>query len=59
MADPTKCTVTEAAELLAREGGVSIMPAMLEADVKAGAPLNQDGTVNVIVYTSWLLKQGD
>lgn len=27
-----------------------------EADIAAGAPVNADGTMNIIVYVAWILK---
>ena len=28
----------------------------LEADVASGAPVNEDGTVNIIAYGAWILR---
>lgn len=28
----------------------------LEADIAAGAPVNEDGTMNLIAYAAWILK---
>jgi hypothetical protein len=30
---------------------------MLEADRAAGAPANPDGTVNLVHYAAWLVKE--
>jgi hypothetical protein len=30
---------------------------MLDADVAAGAPLNADGTLNLMHYAAWLARQ--
>lgn len=57
--DPTRLTPAQAAEMLSREGQCTITPAMIEADIRAGCPVNEDGTINVIVYGAWLLKQGE
>lgn len=31
---------------------------MINADIAAGAPVNPDGTINLIHYAAWLLAQG-
>ena len=28
----------------------------LEEDIAAGAPVNEDGTMNIIAYGAWILK---
>lgn len=28
----------------------------LEADIASGAPVNEDGTMNIIAYGAWILK---
>lgn len=28
----------------------------LEADIASGAPVNEDGTVNIIAYGAWILR---
>jgi hypothetical protein len=56
-ADPTQITPAQAAELLSKEGGAVITQAQIEADVQAGAPTNADGTLNLLHYAAWILKQ--
>lgn len=58
-ANPTRVTTAQAAELLTREGKTTITTAMIEADLKAGAPTNPDGTINLVQYAAWILKQGE
>lgn len=31
----------------------------LEKDIAAGAPINEDGTINFLHYTAWLLKESN
>lgn len=57
--DRERMPLDVAARTLSADGGVTITKAMLEADVKAGAPTNADGTIGQISYLAWLLKQGD
>lgn len=55
----TAIPIQAAAALLSKEGQCAIAAEMLERDVKAGAPTNQDGTLNLVAYAAWLLKEGD
>lgn len=45
------------AAVLAKTGFPSITTQMIVADVEAGAPVNGDGSINLIRYTAWLLQQ--
>ena len=49
--DPMSVSVEQAAQVLgvARE--------TLEADIAAGAPTNADGSVNLVHYAAWLVKE--
>jgi len=55
--NPTAITPADAACLLARVGFPSITEDMLRADVAAGAPVNADGTINLVYYAAWLVKE--
>lgn len=44
-------------EALRRAGSRSMSMETLEADIAAGAPVNDDGTMNIITYTAWILKE--
>lgn len=44
--------------LLKQAGSRMISAETLAADFEAGAPKNQDGTVNLIEYAAWLAKEG-
>ena len=55
--NPTSLTVADAARLLTKVGGQSVTVAMLEADLAAGAPANADGTINLVHYAAWLVKE--
>ena len=43
-------------EALRRAGSRTITLESLEADIAAGAPINSDGTMNIIVYLAWILR---
>ena len=49
--NPTALTIEKAAQALGagRE--------TLEADIAAGAPVNADGTLNLVHYAAWLVKE--
>jgi hypothetical protein len=54
---PTSMTVDDAARLLTRAGGQPVTVTMLHADLGAGAPANPDGTINLIHYAAWLVRE--
>ncbi len=54
---PTALSVTDAATLLSRAGGEPVTVEMLEADIAAGAPANGDGTLNLVHYAAWLVRE--
>ena len=45
--------------ILKRAGSRLISSETLAADFEAGAPRNEDGTVNLIEYAAWLVKGED
>jgi len=53
----TALTVAQAAKVLSAAGGRRITEAMLRADIDAGAPANADGTINLVHYTAWLVRE--
>ena len=54
---PTSLTVADAARLLTKAGSQAVTIAMLEADLVAGAPANADGTINLVHYAAWLVRE--
>jgi hypothetical protein len=55
--NPNALALADAARLLAKAGGWPIAAEMLQADVDAGAPVNADGTINLVHYAAWLVKE--
>ena len=53
----TALTVAQAAKVLSAAGGRRITEEMLRADIDAGAPINDDGTLNLVHYTAWLVRE--
>ncbi len=56
-ANPNAMPLADVACLLSRVGGQPLTPALLEADLAAGAPTNADGTINLLHYAAWLVKE--
>lgn len=55
--DPTALPLAAAARMLAKVGAASITEEMLQQDVSSGAPTNGDGTLNLVHYAAWLVKE--
>ena len=53
----TALSATQVAKILAAAGNRRITEAMVRADIDAGAPVNADGTVNLLHYTAWLTRE--
>jgi len=49
--NPTALTIEKAAKAL------GVGREILEADIAAGAPRNADGTINLVHYAAWLVKE--
>lgn len=41
--------------LLSKAAGIELTADMVASDIAAGAPVNEDGTIDVIQYTAWLV----
>ncbi len=55
--NPAAMPVADAARVLTRLGGKPVTDAMLRVDIDAGAPTNADGSVNLVHYAAWLVKE--
>ena len=53
----TALSISELAGLLKRAGGRYVSEDAIRKDIAAGVPVNSDGTVNLIVYAAWLIKE--
>lgn len=54
--NPAALSVTDTARLLTRVGGQSISEEIVRLDLDSGAPTNGDGTINLVHYAAWLVK---
>ena len=52
----TALSLADAAKVLSKAGRRPVTEAMLRQDVEAGAPVNPDGTINLIYYAAWLAR---
>jgi hypothetical protein len=52
----TALPIEQAALLLRRSGSQRANADAIRADVAAGAPVNADGTLNLIAYGAWLVR---
>lgn len=54
---PTALSLADAARLLSAVGGQPVTVEMLDSDLAAGAPRNADGTLNLVHYAAWLVRE--
>lgn len=55
--DPISLTIEDLARVLKASGSTRATVEILRADLDAGAPANVDGTVNLVHYAAWLVKE--
>ena len=55
--DPNRLTIEQAAKLLSAAAKVRVPPEQIAADLEAGAPRNDDGTISLVRYAAWILKE--
>lgn len=55
--NPARLTPAQLAAMLSRSGEQEFTEDDIEADIKAGAPTNEDGTLGLVAYGSWLVRE--
>ena len=55
--NPAALAIADAARLLTKVSGRPIAEELLRRDVSSGAPKNADGTLNLVRYTAWLVRE--
>jgi len=55
--NPQALRLADVARVLTALGPNPVTVEMLEADVANGAPTNDDGTMNLVHYAAWLVKE--
>lgn len=53
----TALPVDQVAKLLRHAGSEHLTVDAIRADIAAGAPTNPDGTMNLVVYGAWLVRE--
>lgn len=54
--NPSALTIEQVAQVLSAAGGRPVTVAMVEGDLADGAPTNANGTINLVMYAAWHLK---
>lgn len=49
--------VDQVATLLRHAGSQYASPEAIRADIATGAPVNRDGTINLVAYAAWLVRE--
>jgi len=55
--NPQSLRLEDLARILSASGPRPVTVEMLQADLDDGAPANRDGTVNLVQYVAWLVKE--
>jgi hypothetical protein len=55
--DPNRITAAQAAKLLSAAARVRVAEELIARDIESGAPCNDDGTISLVAYAAWLLKE--
>jgi hypothetical protein len=55
--DPTRLSPEQAAKLLSAASKIRIPIEQIAEDLEAGAPRNADGTLNLVHYAAWIVKE--
>ena len=55
--DPNRLTPEQAAKLLSAAAKIRVPVEQIREDLEAGAPRNTDGTINLMHYAAWMVKE--
>jgi hypothetical protein len=55
--NPQALSAEDVARVLTASGWKPVTPEMVRDDIEDGAPTNPDGTINLVSYAAWLLKE--
>jgi len=55
--NPNRLTVEQLAKMLSSAAKKLVSEEQIEQDIAEGAPVNADGTLNLIHYTAWNVKE--
>jgi hypothetical protein len=57
--NPNALTPADMARLLSKVGGQPVPVEAIHTDLAAGAPVNADGTINLVHYAAWLVREAE
>ncbi len=55
--NPQALRLADMARILSASGSRPVTVEMLEADIAEGAPTNPNGTMNLVHYAAWLVRE--
>ena len=55
--DPNRLTPDQAAKLLSAAARIRVPAEQIAEDLASGAPRNADGTINLVHYAAWIVKE--
>jgi hypothetical protein len=55
--NPQALRLEDLARILSVSGPKPVTVEMLRADIDDGAPVNADGSMNLVLYVAWLLRE--
>jgi uncharacterized phosphosugar-binding protein len=55
--NPQSLRLGDVARILSASGPTPVTVEMIQADIDAGAPLNTNGTMNLVHYAAWIVKE--
>jgi len=55
--DPARLTPAQLAAMLTRLGDREFSTEDIEKDIEAGAPVNDDGSLSVVYFSAWLVRE--
>lgn len=53
----TSLSLEDAVVLLCKSGAKEMDLEKLNSDIESGAPVNSGGTINILHYTAWLVRE--
>ncbi len=53
----TALSIQDVAKVLSRTGNKPLTEEMIREDIAEGAPMNADGTMNLLAYAAWLARE--
>ena len=55
----TALPISDLVKILRNAGSRHVSEENIRKDISSGAPVNPDGTVNLVHYAAWLVKEGE